>query len=118
MLALKGMPGRKVGHARIVRKPRPISLQREVIELEADECQPVLRDEVGNPRDRQAVLTAHNLALNELRDHGFPYAKVTIDLEHETQPKGAPTLHFVNKLKGGVYYAQRKVPPALQMAVA
>ena len=30
------------------------------------------------------------------------YAKVTIDLEHETQPKGAPTLHFVNKLKGGV----------------
>ena len=30
------------------------------------------------------------------------YAKVTIDLEHEVQPKGAPTLHFVNKLKGGV----------------
>ncbi len=30
------------------------------------------------------------------------YAKVTIDLEPETQPKGAPTLHFVNKLKGGV----------------
>ncbi len=30
------------------------------------------------------------------------YAKVTIDLEPETQAKGAPVLHFVNKLKGGV----------------
>src|SRR6185369_12858024 len=30
------------------------------------------------------------------------YAKVTIDLEPETQPKGAPVLAFVNKLKGGV----------------
>jgi outer membrane protein assembly complex protein YaeT len=32
---------------------------------------------VGQPRDRQLVLTTHELALNELRDHGFPYAKVT-----------------------------------------
>ena len=30
------------------------------------------------------------------------YAKVTIDLEHEIQPKGAPTVRFVNSLKGGV----------------
>ncbi len=30
------------------------------------------------------------------------YAKVTIDLEPETQPKGAPVLRFVNSLKGGV----------------
>ncbi len=30
------------------------------------------------------------------------YAKVTIDLEPETQPKGAPVLRFVNALKGGV----------------
>ena len=30
------------------------------------------------------------------------YAKVKIDLEHEVQPKGGPTLVFVNKLKGGV----------------
>src|SRR5260221_10674812 len=28
--------------------------------------------------------------------------KVTIDLEPERQPKGGPTLVFVNKLKGGV----------------
>ncbi len=30
------------------------------------------------------------------------YAKIKIDLEHEVQPKGGPTLVFVNKLKGGV----------------
>jgi outer membrane protein insertion porin family len=34
---------------------------------------------IGEPRDRQAVLTAHDLALNELRDHGYPYARVTSD---------------------------------------
>jgi outer membrane protein assembly complex protein YaeT len=32
---------------------------------------------VGAPRDRQLVVATHELALNELRDHGFPYAKVT-----------------------------------------
>jgi outer membrane protein assembly complex protein YaeT len=32
---------------------------------------------VGQPRDRQLVVTTHELALDELRDHGFPYAKVT-----------------------------------------
>ena len=30
------------------------------------------------------------------------FARVKIDLEHEVQPKGGPTLVFVNKLKGGV----------------
>jgi len=34
---------------------------------------------VGSPRDRQDVAAAHDLALNELRDHGFPYAKVSTD---------------------------------------
>lgn len=32
---------------------------------------------LGDPRDRQLVVTTHEMALNELRDHGFPYAKVT-----------------------------------------
>ena len=32
---------------------------------------------VGQPRDRQLVAAAHEMALNELRDHGYPYAKVT-----------------------------------------
>src|SRR5581483_923623 len=31
---------------------------------------------VGAPRDRQLVVASHEMALNELRDHGFPYAKV------------------------------------------
>jgi len=30
------------------------------------------------------------------------YAKIKIDVEPEVQPKGAPVVHFVNKLKGGV----------------
>ena len=31
---------------------------------------------VGEPRDRQDVTTAHEQAVNELRDHGYPYARV------------------------------------------
>jgi outer membrane protein assembly complex protein YaeT len=31
---------------------------------------------VGRPRDRQLVVTTHEMAVNELKDHGFPYAKV------------------------------------------
>jgi outer membrane protein insertion porin family len=32
---------------------------------------------VGDPRDRQSVLAAHDLAINELRDHGYPYGRVS-----------------------------------------
>jgi outer membrane protein assembly complex protein YaeT len=31
---------------------------------------------IGEPRDRQEVVATHELAVNELRDHGYPYAKV------------------------------------------
>ena len=31
---------------------------------------------IGRPRDRQLVVATNEMALNELRDHGFPYAKV------------------------------------------
>lgn len=31
---------------------------------------------VGQPRDRQLVVTTREMALNELKDHGYPYAKV------------------------------------------
>ena len=34
---------------------------------------------VGKPRDRQEVTAAHELAVNELRDHGYPYARVLTD---------------------------------------
>ncbi|HEY7290690.1 MAG TPA: outer membrane protein assembly factor BamA [Vicinamibacterales bacterium] len=42
---------------------------------------------VGQPRDRQLVITAHDAALNELKDHGYPYAKVTTN---ETNPNDDP----------------------------
>ena len=32
---------------------------------------------VGQPRDRQLVVSTHEMAVNELKDHGFPYGKVT-----------------------------------------
>ena len=32
---------------------------------------------VGQPRDRQLVVTAREQALDELRDHGYPYAKIS-----------------------------------------
>jgi outer membrane protein assembly complex protein YaeT len=31
----------------------------------------------GQPRDHQLVVSGHEMALNELRDHGYPYAKVS-----------------------------------------
>jgi len=33
--------------------------------------------EPGQPRDRQKVVAAHEMAVNELRDHGYPFAQVT-----------------------------------------
>ncbi len=41
---------------------------------------------VGEPRDRQVVVAVHELAVNELRDHGYPYAKVET-AEENTEPK-------------------------------
>ena len=32
---------------------------------------------VGKPRDRQQVVSGREMAMNELKDHGHPYAKVT-----------------------------------------
>ena len=46
-----------------------------------------MRLTVGKPRDRQAVVAAHELALNELRDRGFPYAKVDIDEADGPEPR-------------------------------
>ncbi len=49
---------------------------------------------VGQPRDRQLVVSTHELAINELRDHGFPYAKVTTNEQDGTNGKQA-SLTFV-----------------------
>src|SRR6059036_1753193 len=42
-----------------------------------DQLKKTIPLKVGAPRDRQLVVTAHEMALNELKDHGFPYAKVS-----------------------------------------
>jgi outer membrane protein assembly complex protein YaeT len=58
---------------------------------------------VGSARDRQQVGTAHELAVNELREHGFPYAKVStgeddgpdgkqVTITYEAEP--GPLSHF------------------------
>jgi outer membrane protein assembly complex protein YaeT len=39
------------------------------------------------PRDRQSVLAAKEMALNALRDHGYPYASVNV--EEDDSPTGA-----------------------------
>jgi outer membrane protein insertion porin family len=49
---------------------------------------------VGQPRDRQLVVAVHELAVNELRDHGYPYAKVNTLEEAGANAKEA-TLRFV-----------------------
>jgi elongation factor G len=65
-----------------------------------------LKVHVGRPRVsyretvKSAVKRVHGSCIRQTGGSGL-YAKVTIDLEHETQPKGAAPVHFINKLKGG-----------------
>jgi len=42
---------------------------------------------VGQPRDRQLVVATHEMALNELRDHGYPYAKVSTSEDNQSDAK-------------------------------
>jgi outer membrane protein assembly complex protein YaeT len=44
---------------------------------------------VGQPRDRQSVVTTHEMAVNELRDHGYPYAKVATNEDDGPNDKEA-----------------------------
>jgi outer membrane protein assembly complex protein YaeT len=44
---------------------------------------------VGQPRDRQLVVSTHEMAVNELKDHGFPYAKVATGEEDGADGKQA-----------------------------
>ena len=50
---------------------------------------------------KKAVKKVEGTCIRQTGGAGL-YAKVSIDLEPESQPKGAPVLHFVNKMKGGV----------------
>ena len=44
---------------------------------------------VGQPRDRQLVVSTHELAVNELKDHGFPYGKVATERRRRRDGKQA-----------------------------
>ena len=66
-----------------------------------------LKVHVGRPRVsyretiKKAVKRVQGSCIRQTGGSGL-YAKVTIDLEPEVQAKGAPTLRFINALKGGV----------------
>jgi outer membrane protein assembly complex protein YaeT len=44
---------------------------------------------VGRPRDRQVVVTTHEMAVNELRNYGYPYAQVATEETDGTTGKEA-----------------------------
>lgn len=51
-------------------------------EIPADHLEKIRNDiplRVGRPRDRALVAASHDVALNELRDHGYPSARVATD---------------------------------------
>jgi elongation factor G len=79
-----------------------------------------LKVHVGRPRVsyretiKRAVKKVEGSCIRQTGGAGL-YARITIDLEPEVQPKGAPVLHFVNKLKGGVIPAQ--FVPAIEAGV-
>ena len=66
-----------------------------------------LKVHVGRPRVsyretiKKAVKKVQGTCIRQTGGTGM-FAKVSIDLEPESQPKGAPVLRFVNSLKGGV----------------
>jgi elongation factor G len=70
-----------------------------------------LKVHVGRPRVsyretiKHAVKRVEGACIRQTGGSGL-YAKVTIDLEPETQPKGAPVLRFISKLKGGTIPAE------------
>ncbi len=70
-----------------------------------------LKVHVGRPRVsyretiKRAVKRVEGSCIRQTGGSGL-FARVTIDVEPETQPKGAPVLRFVNKLKGGVIPAE------------
>jgi outer membrane protein insertion porin family/translocation and assembly module TamA len=41
----------------------------------------------GQPRDRGLIVTAHEMAVNELRDNGHPYARVASNEQEGSSPK-------------------------------
>jgi len=52
---------------------------------------------VGQPRDRQLVVSTHEMAVNELKDHGFPYGKVTTGEDDGSDGKQAVLTFAANR---------------------
>jgi outer membrane protein insertion porin family/translocation and assembly module TamA len=52
-----------------------------------EELQDRIPVKVGQPRDRAQVVTAHEMAVNELRDNGHPYARVASNEQGGSTPK-------------------------------
>ncbi len=49
---------------------------------------------IGDARDRQLVVATHEMAINELKDHGYPYAKVATSEETGVDGKQQVALTF------------------------
>jgi elongation factor G len=70
-----------------------------------------LKVHVGRPRVsyretiKKAVRRVEGACVRQTGGSGL-FAKIKIDVEPEVQPKGGPTLSFVNKMKGGVIPAE------------
>jgi outer membrane protein insertion porin family/translocation and assembly module TamA len=58
--------------------------------------------ETGRPRDRQDVVAAHEAAVNELRDHGYPYARV--NTEENDGPSGKEAAVVFTAVPGTLAY--------------
>ncbi len=75
---------------------------------------------VGRPRVsyretiKKAVKKVEGSCIRQTGGSGL-YAKVWIEVEPETQPKGAPVLHFATRLKGGVIPAE--FLPSIEMGL-
>jgi outer membrane protein assembly complex protein YaeT len=52
-----------------------------------DELEKRLPIKVGQPRDRALIVTSHEMAVNELRDNGHPYARVASNEQPGSNPK-------------------------------
>jgi outer membrane protein assembly complex protein YaeT len=52
-----------------------------------DELKNRLPIKVGQPRDRALIVTSHEMAVNELRDNGHPYARVASNEQPGSTPK-------------------------------
>ena len=88
LIDYKGFDAIPEGHLRTVKGDAPIKVKQ--------------------PRDKALVLTTREMALNELRDHGYPYASVTVE-EDDGQDGNHATLTFVGDAGKLAYFGPTTV---------